>query len=132
MLEIRTYKFRLIVVASLFLLLAACSSGGGGGDGSDSGVPAISELAIGDGEFSLQLSWEETNQREDGSPIGDTLSYRIHYSFGSSGEQVAEVGAVNSVLLLGLQAGEYSFAVSSVDSSGMESGLSERVVIIVG
>lgn len=131
MLKITSKMFRLLVVSSL-LLLVSCSSGGGGGDdSSDSGVPALSEVAIGEGAFSLQLSWEESSQREDGSPIGSPLSYLIHYSFNAQAEQVIEVGASNSVLLIGLEPGDYTFAVSSVDASRMESALSERLAVTV-
>jgi len=116
--------------AFLITLLSACSSGGGGGP-AESSVPALSEVAIGDGESSLRLTWVESSEREDGSPVDSELSYRIHYWYESDNEQSVEVGPVNTVLLLGLKSGTYAFGVTSIDSGRMESELSERISLTV-
>ncbi|MFN8392284.1 MAG: hypothetical protein U0136_18470 [Bdellovibrionota bacterium] len=109
----------------VLLLSAGCGSGGGGSS-RDVGSFAREEVAVGDGEGALQVSWDEPTLHEDGTPISGTLEFNLHYQNDSGTEaQIISVGQTNSVLLRGLRNGSFAFAVTAVETNGYESSLSD-------
>lgn len=80
------------------------------------------------------LSWQHPSKRADGSTLdaADIKSYRIYYgSTDKAGysEQTEVAGNIKNLSLENMDAGEYRFAISTIDKSGSESELSAPVTI---
>jgi Putative Ig domain len=83
----------------------------------------VSALANG----SATVAWVPPTTRSDGSAMTDLTGYRIYYGIGpNSFDNVIDVRTVGvtNFLIENLTAGTWHFAVSALDSSGTESGLS--------
>jgi hypothetical protein len=83
----------------------------------------VSAISVG----TATLSWTPPTQRTDDTPLSDLAGYRIYY--GNAQDTYSELIAVNSVgvttyVVENLGPGTWYFAVSAVDSSGVESALS--------
>jgi len=141
-----------LLVGSLALLLAACGGGGGGGSSSPSSapapapspapspapapspVPAPTPAAM----HSVQLSWSAPATRADGSPLAanQLAGYRIYYTATDTPANADTMlpvsgGATTSLKVNLPSAGEYSFAITALDQSGLESSLSAPVSVSV-
>jgi hypothetical protein len=83
----------------------------------------VSALASG----SATVAWTPPTTRSDGSALTNLTGYRIYYGVGpNSYDNVIDVNTVGvtNFVVENLSAGTWYFAVSALDSSGMESGLS--------
>ena len=84
----------------------------------------------------ITVSWVAPAEREDGSVLSmaEIAGYRVHYG-DSQGSYPYEVpvdsGSTMSVTLANLAAGTYYIAVTTVDTDGRESVLSQEAVITV-
>lgn len=97
------------------------NTGGGGGGGGGIGV--------------AQLSWDAPTDNSDGTPLTDTIRYRVYVAQMSpvsqdSGSWIT-VEDATSHTFTGLPPGVYYFAVSAVNMQGAESGLSNEVEKVV-
>ena len=94
------------------LLLTDC---GGGGSGETSGNPA---------DGSAKLSWMAPTLRTDGTPLDNLAGYRIYYDTTRSGFRsqirVDNPSAITWTVT-GLSRGTWYFAMTAVDSNGLES-----------
>jgi hypothetical protein len=72
---------------------------------------------------SATISWSAPTEREDGTPLTALSGYKIYYSRNASQlDQVQNVSSnVTSYLVQNLEQGTWYFAVSAVDSQGVES-----------
>jgi hypothetical protein len=72
---------------------------------------------------SATISWSAPTEREDGTPLTGLSTYRIYYSRNASQlDQVQNVSSgVTSYLIQNLEQGTWYFAVSAIDSQGIES-----------
>lgn len=83
-----------------------------------------------------QLTWDPPMKREDGSSLypGEIQGYRIHVGVDKANNAkslgLAKVSE-NSVIVNGMLPGVYEFAVSAVDTDGLESRRSESVRVVV-
>ncbi len=109
--------------------LALVGCGGGGGASTASIAPPAQQQPV--NSRSASLSWNLPSQRADGSDLElyEIDSFRIyHTTEDGSVETMYEVnGDVTAYNLDNLANGKHIFAVSVVDSNGLESELSESV-----
>jgi hypothetical protein len=83
---------------------------------------------------SITLSWEAPTTREDGSPLTDLSGYRIRYGRMSKVydyEIEIDNPGILTYIVEGLEAGEWHFAASAYDSSGVESDLSNEAAKVI-
>lgn len=146
----RTSKHAFLV-GGLAVILTACGGGGGGGGGSSpSGAPTSSPSPAPTPSptpapspapsalHSVQLNWTAPATRADGSAlsISQLAGYRIYYmalNTPASADTMIPVsgGATTSMQVSLPAAGDYSFAITALDSSGLESSLSSPVSVTV-
>jgi hypothetical protein len=118
---------------ALLGLMALCGCGGGssagsGGTGGSSsgGGGSSSGGSSGTTTGSASLSWTAPTTNSDGSPLADLSGYHIHY--GSSADlltsQIDVDSSTTSYMVNNLIAGTWYFAVTAVNSIGLESDLS--------
>jgi hypothetical protein len=93
--------------------------------------PVVEEPAL----TSVEFNWSYPSQRADGSDfeVYEVQSFRI-YQVSDSGEQdkVHEVsGSDTSFTVTDLPNGEYGFAITVIDTDGLESELSEEVTLTI-
>lgn len=79
---------------------------------------------------SVQLSWLPPTQRTDGSPLGNLAGYKL--VFGQQpGSYTDEInianGGISSYVVDNLTPGQWYFAITAYDASGLESALSGEV-----
>lgn len=83
---------------------------------------------------SVSLSWQPPTQREDGSALTNLAGYRLFYGR-QSGEYTQEIPIANPgitrYVVDGLTTGNWYFAMTALDSDGLESDYSEETVRIV-
>jgi hypothetical protein len=84
----------------------------------------------------VAISWVAPSRRLDGSDLnpGEINQYRVYYGPASSTgySQSVEVNSTDSsVVIEGLDEGDYKFAVSAIDSEGVESSLSDDYLLAV-
>lgn len=75
------------------------------------------------------LSWKAPSLNTDDTPLNDLASYRVHYG-NTSGiySKSVDVGVVSNYTIKGLNSGTtYYFVVAAVNSSGVESDLSNEI-----
>ncbi|UZE96056.1 hypothetical protein [Alkalimarinus alittae] len=118
------------------LMLTGC--GGGGGSSTSSAVQQVAaaevqaeEEVLIEERRSAKLSWSLPSSRADGSDLElyEIDTFRIyHTTEDGSVEEVLEVaGDVTELDLSALDAGIHLFAITVVDSNGLESDFSETV-----
>ena len=128
---------RYACLAITLLFLNGCNDesvdpGAPGGDDS-AGISAgtATGTASGNtGDRSLTISWQAPSAYEDGSELEDLSAYRIYYGRVSGQyENMIEVthSGASSVVVGDLSPGTYYVVMSSVNSDGLESGLSYEV-----
>ena len=81
------------------------------------------------------MSWVAPTERTDGSPLTDLAGFRVYYGVDARNRvAVAEVRdpALSSARIAGLLPGTWYFAVSAVDSQGVESELAGPVTKTIG
>lgn len=83
-----------------------------------------------------QLSWQQPQSRVDGTALdtNDIKSYRIYYGPTSESgyqNQTDVAGTSNSLEIEHLEKGEYRFAISTIDNDGVESNLTEAILIAI-
>lgn len=84
--------------------------------------------------YTVTLEWNAPTEDAVGRPLDDLASFRLYYrEIGApSFEPEIDVGTATRASLRGLEAGDYVFAVTAVDSLGNESELSDPLVVEVG
>jgi hypothetical protein len=87
------------------------------------------------GPSSFTLSWTPPTQNEDGTPLTNLAGYRIYYGT-TSGQYSEEVPlqspGLTSYVIDNLTAGKYFLAMTSVNSSGMESKYTPEISFDLG
>jgi hypothetical protein len=85
----------------------------------------------------VDLSWAPPSTRADGSylPLSELAGYRVY--MGTSSNNLTPLVDLNDDTIThysvtGLSAGNYYFAVSAYDSSGLESGYSQIILVRLG
>lgn len=137
-------KLRNVILTSIIsfspIIMVGC---GGGGQASESGsiveqqhVQSDNSAAIAaDNDSTIHLSWDYPVERMDGSDLElyEIDGFRIYQldANGNVGAMHAIKGLETEYDLTGLDDGEYHFAVTVVDSDGMESDLSDVISITV-
>ena len=115
------------------LMLTGCGGGGSGG-GSDSSSSASSVAAqeqLAEIERSAQLSWTLPSKRADGSDLDlpEIATFRVYHTTDDVDfEETFEVNGDETKLIIeDLSEGEHYFAITVIDTNGLESDLSEPV-----
>ncbi|MEO8225405.1 MAG: putative Ig domain-containing protein [Gammaproteobacteria bacterium] len=97
-------------------------------DGVDyASLPAYSVAVLQNTSGKATVSWLPPFQRTDGSALTNLAAYRIHFGGAVNAlNQVVELSnpGLTSYMVEGLTPGTWHFAVTAVDSAGMESALS--------
>ena len=79
---------------------------------------------------SVSLAWVAPTQNSDGTPLVDLKGYTIHYG-STSQDYTGSISVTNptvtTYLVNSLPAGKYYFAVTALNSAGLESLLSDEV-----
>ncbi|WP_101758816.1 fibronectin type III domain-containing protein [Oceanicoccus sp. KOV_DT_Chl] len=109
-----------------------------------SGVVATRELAFNKlasdlpQSKSLQIAWSAPTTRENGTELkaGDIAGYEVYYTAMSNSnaladELIAIEGNQTSFQLTDLNAGEYHFAIATIDNTGLKSNISEVVTVTI-
>lgn len=116
------------------LMMVGCGGGGGGGSAGASSNAAqqiAAEEVVTAERRSAKLSWSLPSSRADGSALElyEIETFRIyHTTEDGSVEEVLEVpGDETQLDLSALAAGTHLFAITVVDSNGLESDFSETV-----
>lgn len=82
------------------------------------------------------ITWVAPSNREDGSglPISEIAGYEVYYSDSEHGEMTYRAsieGAELSYVATELSEGDHYFALATIDSAGLKSDMSSRVVVNV-
>jgi len=113
------------------LMMVGCGGGGGGASGSSAQQAAAEQVLTEEERRSAKLSWSLPSSRADGSDLElyEIETFRIyHTTEDGSVEEVLEVpGDETELDLSALEAGTHLFAITVVDSNGLESDFSETV-----
>lgn len=139
-------KLRNVILTSILsfspIIMVGCG-GGGGGQASESGsiaeqqhVQSDNSAAIAaDNDSTIHLSWDYPVERMDGSDLElyEIDGFRIYQldANGNVGAMHVIEGLETEYDLTDLNDGEYHFAVTVVDSDGMESDFSDVISITV-
>ena len=104
--------------------------------GSDSSAGANLAVLEAVTSANVAISWVSPNQRQDGSALNpaDISTYRVYYGPAASAgyDQSLDVNSADtSIVIEGLNEGDYKFAVSAVDAEGVESILSDDFLLAV-
>ncbi len=91
---------------------------------------AITVAAAIAGDSSLNLSWVAPTENSDGTPLTDLKGYKIHY--GTEPQNYTDAISVDNptlttFLVNSLPAGKYYFAVTAMNSLGLESSPSDEI-----
>lgn len=122
------------------LMLVGCGGGGGGSGGTSSGSAggvAAQEQLVGQVEAevavdrSAQLSWTFPSKRADGSDLDlpEIATFRVYHTTDDAEfEETFDVNGDETKLIIEeLSEGEHYFAITVIDTNGLESDLSEPV-----
>jgi hypothetical protein len=135
-----------LLVGGLALLLVACGGGGGSGGGTSSSpspTPAPSPApspspAPTPSPHSVSLSWTAPATRADGTPLtaSQLSGYRVYYTANGTSANADTMipisgGSKTSATIALPAAGEYAFAITAIDQSGLESSFSDPVSVTV-
>ncbi len=137
-----------LAICCLTTIITACGGGGSGGSNSNTNASSPSASApnssptpaaqtpSANGAYSVHVTWTAPTTRADGSALAMSAleGYRLFYiRDGSSPNEDASVtiggGATTSADLSLNIAGTYTFAITAIDSSGVESVLSAPVSV---
>lgn len=128
---------RTLLAASLALLLGACGQDSGGVSGTTTSGTGGTTSTGGSGGTttigSFSLSWTAPVSRSDGSPLAlsEIGGYRVYYG-PSPGNYPNSInitnGSLQTATLTGIPLGTYYVAMSTYDTSGLESSYSAPVV----
>jgi hypothetical protein len=91
---------------------------------------AVMVAAAGSPIYSVSLGWDVPLENDDGTPLTDLKSFRIHYGSASSdysGTLEVNSASATHFVVEQLPAGTYYFAVTAVNSAGAESAYSAEV-----
>ncbi len=104
-----------------------------GSDTSSSAIISVADAII---LKSVTVSWMPPTEREDGSTLqNDEIDlYRIYYGLASESGYSGTLdisGTLSDIVVEELETGEYKFAISTIDVSGLESALSEEHLIAI-
>ena len=110
--------------------LVACG-GGGGGNASTGGSATVGTGSTQSYDFSV--SWVAPVTRTDGTPISlaEIEGYKVYYGTSTGNyTSVADItdGSQTSVTITGVPDGTYHVAMTTYDSSGLESSYSPEVI----
>jgi hypothetical protein len=80
----------------------------------------------------VTVSWTAPTAREDGTPLNaaEIAGYTVHMAHATAADRTVETDAT-SVVVEGLEAGEWQFAVSTTDTEGVVGSLSGLVGRVV-
>lgn len=146
-----------IALAALIALLTACGGGGGSSDDSDtqsstnnnrqnnSQLPSNQDSGSGDsnqdqgsaGNTTVSINWNAPSSREDDSPLtmSELSGYEIYYlldnSTGGGGVISISDPSITEYTTDSLRPGTYHFAISSIDTDGLYSTLSDYYTITI-
>jgi hypothetical protein len=82
------------------------------------------------GASSVNLSWVAPTENSDGTPLTDLKGYKIHYGTQSenyTGAIPVDNPTLTTYLVNSLPAGKYYFAVTALNSQGVESSPSDEI-----
>ncbi len=117
------------------LMLVGCGGGGGSGAAGSSAAQQVAAEEVVTERRSAKLSWSLPSSRADGSPLElyEIEAFRIyHTTQDGSVEEVLEVpGDETQLDLSSLVEGTHLFAITVVDSNGLESDFSETVTKVI-
>lgn len=104
----------------------------GATDGKDvTALPAFTiTVTKGVGTKGLALDWEAPSENTDGTPLTDLQGYKVHYGKATQSYSSAidiKGSGVQSYVVDNLPAGTYYFAITAVNSQGIESAYSSEV-----
>jgi hypothetical protein len=104
--------------------------------GASFGAPlsATVEIAAAATPGAVSLSWSAPTVNTDGTALGNPSGYNIYYGTSATGltQKISiDNGAVLTYLMSNLNAGTWYFALTAVNTSGIESGLSTIVSTII-
>ncbi len=89
------------------------------------------EIKVGDGPYSVKLSWERPLARENGTELNDLMGFNVYFEPETPCDKVKtkRVSLENetSIVLSGLKSTGYFFAVTAYDASFQESVLSLQI-----
>jgi hypothetical protein len=91
---------------------------------------AVIVAAAGSPIYSVSLGWDIPSENDDGTPLTDLAGFRIHYGSASSDYSgTLQVDGANNTqfVVQQLPAGTYYFAITAVNSEGVESAYSTEV-----
>ena len=136
-----------LLVGGLALLLVACGGGGGGSGGGTSSNPSPTPApspapspspAPTPSPHSVSLSWTAPTTRADGTPLtaSQLSGYRVYYTASGTPANADTMipisgGSKTSTTVALPAAGEYAFAITAIDQSGLESSFSDPVSVTV-
>jgi len=103
-------------------------------DTTSTGTTSTGTTTTAPSSYNAQLSWTIPTTRADGSALtaADLAGYEIYYT-NDTGTIATTVpvsgGTTNTTTLASLASGNYSFAISAIDASGLKSSLSTVVTV---
>jgi len=114
-----TRKMKLSVCITLLLSLSGCGAGGGGGD--------VTVTDLGNG--TALVSWTPPVENVDGSTLMNLAGYRIYYGNAPDVyDNTITIGiGMSSYLIDNLGGADWYFAMTAVNSLGIESAYSDEV-----
>lgn len=125
-----------------FTIIGACSfiiACGGGGGSSDAPTSRSDNKEINaPGESQVELSWYIPDARENGEDLEvyEIDGYRIYYSTADTSVQEGEIVTINDpqtteYTFESLPSGDYRLAIATVDTQGLQSALSEEILVAI-
>jgi hypothetical protein len=91
---------------------------------------AVMVAAVGSPIYSVSLGWDIPLENDDGTPLTDLKGFRVHYGSASSDYSgTLEVNGSNATqfVVQSLPSGTYYFAITAVNTAGVESAYSTEV-----
>ena len=108
---------------------------GCGGGSSSSASNTLAQEQLVDVDHSAQLSWTLPSKRMDGSDLDlhEIAAFRVYHTIDDADfEETFEVnGDKTNLIIEDLSEGEHYFAITVIDTNGLESDLSEPVQKII-
>jgi hypothetical protein len=93
-------------------------------------MPKFAITVSGSGAKSVSLEWEPPTDNSDGTPLQDLSGYKIYYGNTSkkySASIVVNNPGVTRYVVDTLPTGQYYFALTALNASGLESSMSDEV-----
>ena len=120
-------KFFSVLVLLLVLVSAVSGCGSGGVTQTPVGASGSGSGAGGNAAGTVSLSWKAPTTNTDGTPLTDLGGFKIHYGTASGNYTATVVVGRATNYAFALPAGTYYFAVTTYDTTGLESGFSNEV-----